>query len=167
MLQTIITLDFGEQKSAITLGSDVYGARVKEGGDGMSPKVELSTLPLKKCLGMYKDASCDNAFGFSGIAEPPLTALPRISCLLTQDLPKPPPPSPPVPPPKPPPGFNIDPGKCSAGGHSYFIVAPHQVPSQAALQTWELNVHLNLWLKGMHVIIDFPSLRHADHALCT
>ena len=54
---------------------------------------------------------------------------------------------------------------CSAGGHSYFIVAPHQVPSQAALQTWELNVHLNVWLKGMHVIIDFPSLRHADHAL--
>ena len=77
MLQTIVTLDFGE--SAITLGDDMYGARVTEGGDGSSPKVVLSMLALKKCLGMYKDASCDNAFGFSGIADPPLVHLPRIS----------------------------------------------------------------------------------------
>ena len=163
VLQTIVTLDFGE--SAITLGEDVYGARVTEGGDGSSPKVVLSMLALKKCLGMYKDASCDNAFGFSGIADPPLVHLPRISCLLTRTMPKPPPPASPSPPPSPPPGFVIDPGRCPGGGQTYFIVAPHQLASQAALQTWELNIHLNKWYNGMHVIIDFPSLRLAEHAL--
>jgi hypothetical protein len=163
VLQTIVTLDFGE--SAITLGDDLYGARLTEGGDGSSPKVVLSMLALKKCLGMYKDASCDNAFGFSGIAEPPLVHLPRMSCLLTRTMPKPPPPASPRPPPSPPPGFDIDPGRCPGGGQTYFIVAPHQLASQAALQTWELNIHLNTWYNGMHVIIDFPSLQHADHAL--
>lgn len=163
MLQTLVTIDFGD--SSITLGSDVYGARVTEGGDGTSSRVTLSMLPLKRCLGMYKDASCDNAFGFSAVAEPAMMQLPRISCLLTRNMPNPPPPTPPHPPPSPPPGFNIDPGKCLNGGHAYFIVAPHSIPSQAALQTWELNVHLNVWLIGMHVVIDFPSLRHAKHAL--
>ena len=163
VMQSIVTLDFGE--SAITIGNDVYGARVTDGGDGRSTKVALSMLALKKCLGMYKDPSCDNAFGFSGIAEPPLVHLPRISCLLTRHLPTPPPPTPPRPPPSPPPGFDIDPGRCPKGGQTYFIVAPHQLPSQAALQTWELNIHLNTWYNGMHVIIDFPSLQHADHAL--
>ena len=163
VLQTIVTLDFGE--SAITVDDDVYGARVTEGGDGSSTKLVLSMLALKKCLGMYKDASCDNAFGFSGMADPPLVHLPRMSCLLTRSMPKPPPPASPRPPPSPPPGFDIDPGKCPGGGQTYFIVAPHQLASQAALQTWELNIHLNTWYNGMHVIIDFPSLQHADHAL--
>jgi len=80
-------------------------------------------------------------------------------------LPYPPPPTPPRTPPMPPPGFDIDPGKCKNGGRTHFIVAPHQLASHATLQTWELNVHLNTWLKGMHVVIDFPSLRHANHAL--
>jgi len=127
--------------------------------------VVVSMLTLKRCLGMYKDPSCNNAFGFSGIANPPLTALPQISCVLTRHMPNPPPPTPPQTPPTPPPGFNIDPGKCNNGGHAYFIVAPHQLPSHATLQTWELNIHLNMWLEGMQVVIDFPSLRHADHAL--
>ena len=163
VLQTLVTIDFGE--SSITLGRDIYGARLTEGGDGTSSRAVLSMLPLKRCLGMYKDASCDNAFGFSAVAEPAMMQLPRISCLLTRSMPNPPPPKPPLPPPSPPPGFNIDPGKCTNGGHAHFIVAPHSIPSQAALQTWELNVHLNLWLIGMHVVIDFPSLRHAKHAL--
>ena len=163
VLQSLVTLDFGP--SSVTLGRDIYGARVTEGGDGASSTVVLSMLALKRCLGMYRDPSCDNAFGFSGIADPPLTTLPRISCLLTRHMPTPPPPTPPHPPPSPPPGFNIDPGKCTNGCHTYFVVAPHQLPSQAALQTWELNIHLNTWITGMHVVIDFPSLRHADHAL--
>ena len=114
MLQTLVTIDFGD--SSITLGSDVYGARVTEGGDGTSSRVTLSMLPLKRCLGMYKDASCDNAFGFSAVAEPAMMQLPRISCLLTRNMPNPPPPTPPHPPPSPPPGFNIDPGKWASHG---------------------------------------------------
>lgn len=149
----------------ITLGSDIYGARVTEGGDGTSSRVVLSMLALKRCLGMYKDASCDNAFGFSAVAEPAMMQLPRIKCFLTRNMPNPPPPKPPQPPPSPPPGFNIDPGTCLNGGHAYFIIAPHNLPSQAALQTWQLNVHLNQWFIGMHVVISFPSLSHATHAL--
>ena len=65
-----ITLDFGA--SALTIGRDLYGARVVDGGDGSGPSVTVSLLPLKQCLGMYKDPSCNNAFGFTGVADKPL-----------------------------------------------------------------------------------------------
>ena len=163
MLQTLITLDFGA--SSITIGRDLYGARVVDGGDGSGPSVTVSLLPLKQCLGMYKDPSCNNAFGFTGVAEPPLRALPTVSCVLTRDLPMPPPPQPPMMPPSPPPGYAIDVSQCYLGGHAHFVVAPHKVSSTAALQTWVVNVHLNLWRAGMNVVLDFPGALHATHSL--
>ena len=163
MLQTLITLDFGA--SALTIGRDLYGARVVDGGDGSGPSVTVSLLPLKQCLGMYKDPSCNNAFGFTGVAEPPLRALPMVSCVLTRDLPMPPPPQPPMMPPSPPPGYAIDVSQCYLGGHAHFVVAPHKVSSTAALQTWVVNVHLNLWRAGMNVVLDFPGALHATHSL--
>ena len=52
-----------------------------------------------------------------------------------------------------------------AGGHAHFVVAPHKVSSTAALQTWVVNVHLNLWRAGMNVVLDFPGALHATHSL--
>ena len=164
VLQTIITLDFGTA-TKVTLGRDMYGARLTDGGDGTSSKAIVSLMPRKNCLGMYKDKSCDNTFGFSATVSPGLTALPTISCLLTRELPTPPPPSPPPPPPSPPPGFLVDPNLCYLGGSAHFIVAPHKVAAQAALQTWTVAVHLNKWQVGLRVVLDFPGVMHAEHGL--
>lgn len=164
VLQTIITLDFGES-TKVTLGRDMYGARLTDGGDGTSSKAVVSLMPRKNCLGMYKDKSCDNTFGFSATVLPSLTALPTISCLLTRELPTPPPPSPPGPPPSPPPGFLVDPNLCYLGGSAHFIVAPHKVAAQAALQTWTVAVRLDKWQVGLRVVLDFPGVMHAEHGL--
>jgi len=164
VLQTIITMDFGEG-TKVALGRDLSGARLVEGGDGTSSKAVISLLALKHCLGMYKDASCNNAFGFSAVVTPALTVTPEISCLLTRHMPAPPPPHPPRPPPLPPPGFVIDPNLCYLGGSAHFAVAPHKVASQAALQTWVVEVHLNDWLPGLRVVLDFPGVTHAEHGL--
>ncbi len=163
VLQTIVTLDFGETK--VTIGRDLYGARLTEGGDGTTSKATVALLPLKNCLGMYKDSSCDNSFGFSAVVSSALTSLPKISCLLTRDMPDPPPPFPPRPPPSPPPGFIIDPNLCYVGGSAHFIIAPHKVAAQAALQTWVVSVHLNQWLPGLRIVLDFPGVMHAEHGL--
>ena len=88
-----------------------------------------------------------------------------MSCVLTRDLPMPPPPQPPMMPPSPPPGYAIDVSQCYLGGHAHFVVAPHKVSSTAALQTWVVNVHLNLWRAGMNVVLDFPGALHATHSL--
>ena len=164
VLQTIITLDFGDG-TTVSIGHDLSGARLTDGGDGSTSSAVVSLLPLKHCLGMYKDASCDNSFAFSAVVTPSLRALPRISCLLTRDMPAPPPPSPPNPPPTPPPGYVIDPNLCYLGGTSHYIVAPHKVAAQAALQTWVVAVHLNQWLAGLRVVLDFPGVMHAEHGL--
>ena len=164
VLQSIITIDFGDG-SKVTIGRDINGARLLEGGDGSSSMAVVSLLPLKKCLGMYKDASCDNSFGFSAVVTPALRAMPRFSCALTRGMPTPPPPQPPKPPPSPPPGFVIDPNLCYLGGTAHFVVAPHKVSSQAALQTWVVEVHLNTWLAGLRVVLDFPGVVYAEHGL--
>ena len=101
--KSIITIDFGPD-TKVTAEHDLYGARITEGGDGTSSSAVVSLLPLKHCLGMYKDQSCNNAIGFSAVVTPAMIELPRISCVLTRGLPEPPPPSPPNPPPSPPPG---------------------------------------------------------------
>ena len=165
VLQSIITLDFGGPMHKVTIGHDLYGARLTEGGDGTSSRAEVTLLPLKHCLGMYKDTSCNNAFGFSAVLSPSLRALPKISCLLTRSMPTPPPPSPPFPPPSPPPGFIIDRNLCYLGGRAHFVVAPHKVASKAALQTWVVAVHLDDWLGGLRVVLDFPGVVHAEHGL--
>ena len=164
VLQTIITLDFGEG-TTVSIGRDLSGARITDGGDGSSSTAVVSLLPLKHCLGMYKDASCDNSFAFSAVVTPSMRALPRITCLLTRDMPAPPPPSPPNPPPSPPPGYVIDPNLCYLGGTSHYIVAPHKVAAQAALQTWVVAVHLNEWKPGLRIVLDFPGVMHAEHGL--
>ena len=164
VLQTILTLNFGTG-SKVTIGRDLSGARLTEGGDGTSSTAVVSLLPLKHCLGMYKDASCDNSFSFSAVVTPSMRALPRISCLLTRDMPAPPPPSPPGPPPSPPPGYVIDPNLCYLGGTSHYVVAPHKVAAQAALQTWVVAVHLNSWKAGLRIVLDFPGVMHAEHGL--
>ena len=164
VLQTILTLDFGEG-TKVSIGRDLSGARLTDGGDGTSSSAVVSLLPLKHCLGMYKDASCDNSFGFSAVVTPSINAIPRISCLLTRDMPAPPPPSPPGPPPAPPPGYVIDPNLCYLGGTSHYVVAPHKVAAQAALQTWVVAVHLNSWHAGLRVVLDFPGVMHAEHGL--
>ena len=164
VLQTIITIDFGSSNK-VTIGRDIYGARLTDEGDGKSSKAIVSLLPRKNCLGMYKDKSCDNVFGFSATVSPSMKALPTISCLLTREMPTPPPPSPPGPPPSPPPGFTIDPNLCYLGGSAHFIVAPHKVAAQAALQTWIVAIHLDKWQVGLRVVLDFPGVMHAEHGL--
>lgn len=164
VLQTIITIDFGHN-TKVVIGRDLSGARLVEGGDGTTSKAVVSLLPLKHCLGMYKDASCNNAFGFSANVVPSLDVLPEISCLLTRHMPTPPPPRPPAAPPLPPPGFLIDHNLCYLGGSAHFSVPPHKVASQAALQTWVVDVHLNSWLPGLRVVLDFPGVTHAEHGL--
>jgi hypothetical protein len=164
VLQTIITLDFGSG-TTVSVGRDLIGARLTDGGDGSSSTAVVSLLPLKHCLGMYKDASCDNSFGFSAVATPGIRALPRITCLLTRSMPTPPPPSPPNPPPTPPPGFLINTDLCYLGGTAHYVVAPHKVAAQAALQTWLVAIHLNTWLAGLRLVLDFPGAVHAEHGL--
>ncbi|KAL3923686.1 MAG: hypothetical protein SGPRY_004141, partial [Prymnesium sp.] len=162
VLQTIVTMDFGE--SAFSIGQDLSGARVLEGGDGSSSSAVVSLLPLKNCLGMYKDASCDRSFSFTARLSPPSFKLPSISCVLTRDLPFPPPPMPPNMPPSPPPGFLVDPNLCYLGGYVHFSVSS-QESKKNALHPWELSVHLNGWLAGLRVVLDFPGSSTAGHAL--
>ena len=164
VLQSMLTIDFGPSRT-LSIGRDIYGARVTDGGDGTTSQVEVSLLPLKKCLGMYKDASCNNAFGFSAVVTPPPDALPTITCFLTRSMPAPPPPKPPNPPPSPPPGFLVDRNLCYLGGHVNFVVAPHKVASQTALQTWVVAVHLDEWSPGLHIVLDFPGVTYAEHGL--
>ncbi|KAL1514948.1 hypothetical protein AB1Y20_004024 [Prymnesium parvum] len=164
VLQTIITMDYGH--AMLEIGSDLNGARILEGGDGSSSKAVLSLLPLKNCLGMYKDASCDRSFSFTAVLTPPLYSLPSFSCLLTRDLPFPPPPMPPGNPPAPPPGFNVDPNLCYLGGYAHFSVPPQKGPKvQPGTQLWELSVHLNNWLPGLRVVLDFPGSSTVGHPL--
>ena len=42
------------------------------------PRAVVSMLPLKRCLGLYKDPSCSNAFSFTLTAEPAVSALPTF-----------------------------------------------------------------------------------------
>lgn len=158
-------MDFG--KTVVELGHDLNGARILEGGDSSSSTAVVSLMPLKNCLGMYKDASCDRSFSFTIALVPPVFELPKITCLLTRDLPLPPPPQPPAAPPSPPPGFEVDPNLCYLGGHAYFVVPPVKdtLKSHVGMQLWELNVHLNKWLPGLRVVLDFPGGTTSSHPL--
>ena len=162
VLQSIINIEYNHG-STLAIGRDLHGARLVEGGDGTTSKAMLSLLPLKNCIGMYKDSSCDQSFSMTVMLTPPAREIPVITCMLTRDMPFPPPPAPPASPPAPPPGYLVDPNLCYLGGLAHYVISPTK--EVASLHMWEINVHLNDWLPGLRLVLDFPGAVQASRPL--
>ena len=72
---TLVTLSFVD--ASVQIGSDgLYGAKLVRGGDGTGTDATFSLLPMKKCVGLYKDPSCKSAFGFQASLDRPVASNP-------------------------------------------------------------------------------------------
>ena len=100
-----------------------------------------------------------SCFGFD--SSPMFHSMPMISCTPVLPFPPPPPPSPPAPPPAPPPYLQTERGDCFLGGRVEFVTTPSSTPGTL----WEVSVHLDRWLMGSQLTLDFFGEQLRAHPL--
>jgi len=145
-----VTIDFGTTAVKI---SEVWGAQTM---DDDAPEASALAAAGKtrwtfRLLPFNHHMPTDRRSCFGFDSTPPFHTLPIISCIPSQPFPPPPPPSAPSPPPAPPPYMVTERSDCFLGGRVTYVTTPGNTPGTL----WEVNVHMERWLVGAQLTLNF------------